>query len=131
MGINLGIKNSKGGISIENFRGRIRLRWRFLGKRYSLNLSKWDELNLLQAKKLALQIEQDMILNQFDSTLERYKLTPKKATPIVNKSTIEWFEEWTRDYKQVDFNLNVHYNSVRAMLKRWGKFTPNQLLHGY
>jgi integrase len=128
MGINLGIKNPKGSVTIENFRGRIRLRWRFLGKRYSLNLSKWDELNLLQARKFAIQIEQDLLLNHFDGSLERYKQTPKKVTPVVNKSTIEWFEEWAKDYKQIDLDVNVHYYGVRGMLKRWKLFAYDQML---
>jgi hypothetical protein len=31
-------KTPKGEISITNFEGRVRLRWRYAGKRYSLNL---------------------------------------------------------------------------------------------
>ncbi|SFW77268.1 hypothetical protein SAMN05661012_04494 [Chitinophaga sancti] len=40
MGIRMGItsKAPKGEISIENFRGEIRLRRRYVGKRYSLTL---------------------------------------------------------------------------------------------
>lgn len=85
----MGQKSCKGSVSISECDGRIRLRWRILGKRYSLNLSKWDELNLLQAKKLALQIEQDIILNNFDVTLDRYKQKEKKEAPVVNKSIVE------------------------------------------
>ena len=124
----MGQKLPKGSISITECDGRIRLRWRYMGQRYSINHSHYSNINLVLAKKLALQIEQDMILNQFDSTLQRYKHTPKKTIPVVNKSTIEWFEEWTRDYKQIDLDVNVHYNSVRAMLKRWGKFTTREML---
>ena len=62
----MGIKNPKGSVSIENYRNRIRLRWRHLGKRYALNLSAYNHLNLLQAKKTALQIEQDIITENFD-----------------------------------------------------------------
>ena len=62
----MGHKFSKGSVSITEYKGRIRLRWRHQQKRYSLNLSIWNQLNLLQAKKTALQIEQDIITNNFD-----------------------------------------------------------------
>ena len=45
MGIVLGIKNQKGTVSVENFKNRIRLRWRYQGKRFSLSL--WRLFTLL------------------------------------------------------------------------------------
>jgi integrase len=60
MGIVLGIKNQKGTISVENFKNRIRLRWRYLGKRYSFSLGPYDKVNLKATKKIVLQIELDM-----------------------------------------------------------------------
>lgn len=62
----MGIKNPKGTVSIENYRNRIRLRWRHQGKRYALNLSAYNQLNLLQTKKTALQIKQDFTTKNFD-----------------------------------------------------------------
>jgi integrase len=59
MGINLGIKNQKGTVTVENFRERLRLRWRYLGKRYSLNLTTYNKINLKAANKVVLQIELD------------------------------------------------------------------------
>ena len=64
----MGIKNPKGSVSIENYRDRIRLRWRHQQKRYSLNLSIRNQLNLLQAKKTALLIEQDIITENFETS---------------------------------------------------------------
>jgi integrase len=57
MGINLGIKNPKGTVSIENYRSRIRQRWRFNGIRHTLNLSAYTKINLQKAKRLAIEIE--------------------------------------------------------------------------
>ena len=62
----MGIKNPKGSVSVENYRNRIRLRWRHQYKRYALSLSAYNQLNLLQARKSALQIEQDIITGNFD-----------------------------------------------------------------
>ena len=71
-GSRLGHKSWKGAVSASNYKGRIRLRWRYLGARYSLSLSYWCDLNLLEAQKVALQIEQDMIVGTFDPTLLKY-----------------------------------------------------------
>ena len=76
-GSQMGHKSSKGSVSITEYKGRIRLRWRHLKKRFSLNLSFWNQLNLLQAKKIALQIEQDIITGNFDTSLVKY------STPVL------------------------------------------------
>ena len=60
MGINLGIKNQKGTVTVENFRERLRLRWRYLGKRYSISLGAYSKINLSAARKVVLQIELDI-----------------------------------------------------------------------
>ena len=70
----MGHKSSKGSVSIAEYKGRIRLRWRHQQKRYSLNLSIYNQLNLLQAKKTALQIEQDIITGNFDFVRCKNKL---------------------------------------------------------
>jgi len=66
IGPGLGQKSLKDTVGITNADGRIRLRWRYNGKRYSLSLLPWNQLSLLQAKKTALQIEQDIITKNFD-----------------------------------------------------------------
>ncbi len=78
-GSRLGIKSPKRSVLIENYRGRIRLRLRYQGKKYSLSLSFYNKLNLLQAGKTALQIEQDMVTGAFAPSLVRY--SGKKAQP--------------------------------------------------
>jgi integrase len=59
MGHVLGHKSPKGAVSITNYKERIRLRWRYLGKRYSLNLTSYNKVNLKAANKGVLQIELD------------------------------------------------------------------------
>ncbi|MBH2005459.1 MAG: DUF3596 domain-containing protein [Sphingobacteriia bacterium] len=89
----MGIKNQKGTVSVENYRDRIRLRWRYQNKRYSLSLYKISKQNLLQARKTALEIEQDITLGSFDITLLKYG-----AKDPINKeeakSILSYFEEW-------------------------------------
>ena len=124
----MGHKSSKGSVSITENKGRIRLRWRHLQKRYSLNLSIWNQLNLLQAKKTALQIEQDIITENFDSTLVKYSGKTVVAAKASPKSFVELFEEWTISYKQMDCEIHTNYNSCRNMIRKWGKVTQDNVL---
>lgn len=80
-------KNQKGTVTIEAFRGRLRLRFRFNGQRYSLGLGLPDsKTNRRVAEIRARQIEDDMRLqlahggDYFDSTLAKYK--PETALSV-------------------------------------------------
>lgn len=73
-------KQPKGTVTVEAFRGRLRLRFRFNGQRYSMALGIPDtQTNRRVAEARARQIEDDMRLqlahggNYFDPTLEKYK----------------------------------------------------------
>jgi integrase len=124
----MGIKNPKGSVSIENYRDRLRLRWRHQSKRYALSLSAYNQLNLLQAKKTALQIEQDIITGNFDSTLIKYSGKTVAAAKAIPKSFVELFEEWTISYKQMDCEIHTNYNSCRNMIRKWSKVTQDNIL---
>ena len=114
----MGHKNSKGNVSLTNYKGRIRLRWRYQSIRYSLNLLSYNRTNLLAAKKTALQIEQDMANEKFDHSLNSYK-GEQRSMLLVEKTIVEYFEEWTSNIRQMDCEVHTNYNSVRNMLKKW------------
>ncbi len=128
IGPGLGQKSLKDAVGITNADGRIRLRWRYNGKRYSLSLLPWNQLNLIQAKKTALQIEQDIITDNFDSTLIKYSGKTVAAAKAIPKSFVELFEEWTISYKQMDCEIHTNYNSCRNMIRKWGKVTQDNIL---
>jgi len=115
----MGHKNSKGNVSLTNYKGRIRLRWRYQSVRYSINLLSYSKTNLLSAKKTALQIEQDMANEKFDHSLSRYKCESNIQVKT-EKSIVCYFEEWTSDIKQMDCEKHTNYNSLRNMLRKWG-----------
>lgn len=125
-GYQMGIKNSKGAVSIEDYRGRIRLRWRYLGKRYTLSHAYVSEINILAARKLALQIEQDMILNQYDFSLCRYTGKEHQAKPSADFTGL--FEYWVKNFKQMDTELNTNYNSTRNMIRKWGRVDAGNIV---
>jgi len=125
----MGHKSSKGTISIADYKGRIRLRWRHLDKRYSLSLSVYNQLNLIKAKKVALQIELDIITGNFDMTLVKYTgKTPSNTKNGIPKTFVELFEEWTISYKQMNCEVHTNYNSCRNMIKKWGIVNQNNIL---
>jgi hypothetical protein len=124
----MGQKNSKGSVSIENTAGRLRLRWRYQSKRYSLNLFSYSKANLLQAKKIAHTIENDMVVGDFDFTLSRYGKTITDAQPE-KKSIVQHFEQWVKSYRHMDCDRHVHYHATRNMMLRWGTFDENNVVH--
>lgn len=122
----MGIKNQKGTVSVESFRNRIRLRWRHQSKRYSLNLNAYSKQNLLQARKTALEIEQDMVIGRFDFTLIKYG-GKEEAIKEEHKTIVAYFEEWVSSYKQMDCEKHTNYNSTRNMIKKWGKIEEGNI----
>jgi integrase len=123
----MGRKTFKGAVSIINDRGRIRLRWRYQTDRYSINLQAHTKTNLTNARKLAVQIEQDMLNNQFDFSLSKYK-GEQEAPPKVAKTMVSYFEEWVTDYKQMSCDKNSDYYYIRNTIKKWGEFKQEDLL---
>lgn len=124
----MGTKNGKGTVSIEKINKRIRLRWRFQKKRFSLNLFHFTKANLIQAKKIALIIENDLLIGTFDFSLNRYKPIALQETKPLNKSIIEHFQDWVKNYRNMDCEKDIDYNSTRNMMKRWGSFDESTIL---
>ena len=123
----MGQKNSKGVVSIINAEGRIRLRWRYQANRHSLSLGAYTKSNLIQARIIALKIEQDILINNFDKTL--FKYTGKVVLkPTISKSFVNLFEEWVKEYKQMDCEIHTNYNSTRNMLRKWNQVSQNNIV---
>jgi integrase len=119
-------KNPRGSVSIEKDRNRIRLRWRYQATRYALNLFVHNKYNLLQAKKIAVQIEQDMVSGGFDRTLDKYRVNHLAKSPG-EKTIVDLFVQWVSDYKNMDCDVHKNYHTVRAMIRRWGNIDVNTI----
>ena len=67
-------KNSKGTPSVESFQGRLRIRFRANGqqKAFALGLADTSE-NRLRGEAIARQMTLDLLSDNFDSTLNKYK----------------------------------------------------------
>jgi integrase len=118
----MGQKNSKGSVSILNAENRIRLRWRYQKQRYSLNLFSFTKNNLLQAKKIAIQIEHDLVNSEFDVSLKKYKPSVPAEEQMPEKTLIACFQEWVKNYRNMDCERDIDYNSTRNMMLKWGQF---------
>jgi integrase len=118
----MGTKKQKGSISIEKINDRIRLRWRYQTTRYSLNLFLFSKANLIKAQRIALLIEQDILLDSFDTSLVKYKPAIPNELVKENKTIVQYFEGWVKNYRNMDCETDVDYNSTRNMIKKWGKF---------
>jgi integrase len=68
-----------------------------------------------------------MLLNNFDKTLNSY-LEIKSNKSQVHKSIVELFEEWVKEYKQMDCEIHTNYNSTRNMLRKWGKISQENIV---
>lgn len=127
-------KNAKGTVTISNADNRIRLRWRYQKERYSINLLQYNRQNLLEAKRIALNIETDIASGNFDFTLNRYKKQENFAEQNEVKNRIEaktafqntsgeclsnHYKHWTIEYKNIELSKNLHYSGIYNMLKRW------------
>jgi integrase len=119
-------KSQKGQVSISNYKGRIRLRWRHKGIRHSLSLHAYNKTNLSTARKVVLQIELDILNGQFDHTLEKYggKCSLLNDGPVVQKTIVQYFEQWVKEVKQLDCDKNSDYNHLRNTLRKWGELHP-------
>lgn len=128
MGHVLGHKSPKGTVAITNCKERIRLRWRYQGKRYSLSLGAYNKPNLMASKKVSLIIELDMAKGDFDASLVRYGGKEVKVIAELPKTIVEHFETWVINYKQLDCNKNSDYFYLRNTLKKWGEIHPKEML---
>jgi integrase len=125
----MGLKKTKGAVSLTDWKGRVRMRWRHLNKRYSLTLFTNNKKGLLQAKKLSLEIESDLYNDQFDTTLYKYRgIEPALEAEKPTKAMVEHFEYWVREYRQMDCDKNVDYYHLRNTLRKWGEFDQDTIL---
>ena len=100
------MRSPSGSVTVENFRGRLRIRlprFLFAGNqvRFSLHLPD-TPINRQAAELKAKQIELDIALGQFDTTLGKYRQTPQIAT----LSLIELWDRYT-SYKAKELSATT------------------------
>ncbi len=118
-------RNPHGSVAIKLGKN-IRLRWSLGGRQFWLSerLPNTPQ-NLLAARKVATQIELDILNGEFDPTLEKYKL--KQIAPIEvpkRASTIELWQRWM-DYQRLEGvalqTLANRYQTIANLLKHFDR----------
>lgn len=119
------------GVSVENFRGRLRLRWRFEGRRYSLSLGlDATKVNWGQARRAAALIEGDIALGRFDPTLARYRpFSSKAGKPEI--SVPDLFAKWTAwiagEKGLAPRSIEARYKPLESALRKYLDISAAQL----
>jgi hypothetical protein len=85
-------KAAKGSVQVKAIKGRLRLVWSFVGKRYFLSLEVEDSpLSRKVAEAKAKLIEADIISGNFDQSLEKYKPESRRKSSIQVSELVESF----------------------------------------
>ena len=119
-------KAKKGTVSVTADRSRLRLGWRYKGKRYFLFIGLPDTVtNRKVAEAKASQIELDIVSGHFDPTLRRYKDSSFHQSQLTVKALFENFIEYKA--KTV---VPATLDKYRALLDYLDKFFGDTLVIG-
>lgn len=119
-------KNSRGTPSVESFRGRLRIRFRANGqqKAFALGLADTSE-NRLRGETIARQMTLDLLSDNFDSTLNKYK--PQSFLTVIEtikpKTELDLLTLWGkytefRAHQVEATTLAINYSRVENHLKK-------------
>lgn len=121
----VGVKASKGSVKVEEVDGRLRLRWRVAGERYTLALglqANTEHQAVAEAK--AKLIERDILLENFDSTLERYRPAYEKPRQSTKKNltALELFKKFADTKRFQNYERSMErYEILIRFLTKYGK----------
>lgn len=103
-------------VSINVLRGKLRLVWSYAGDRYFLHTGLHESaISRKVAEAKALVIEADMVTDNFDPTLRKYKDESAHSTQI---SVVELFEQFIKwKSKRVNHRTMEKYHGLVPRLK--------------
>lgn len=111
-------KAKKGTVSVTADRERLRLGWRYKGKRYFLFIGLPDTaINRRAAEAKASQIELDIMSGHFDPTLKAYKVMLPSQSQLTVKSLFDQFIQY-KAKKVVPATLDK-YRSLLGYLEKF------------
>ena len=87
------MKSKRGTVTVEGFRGMLRFRWSFKGKRYGFSMGVPDTVvNRIVAEGKARVIEGDMVTGNFDDSLDKYRPMTIAKTEVTVTVLFEKFQ---------------------------------------
>lgn len=112
-------------VKVEAFQGRLRLRWRIAGQAYSMSLGLDDSvLNRRIADAKAVQIQLDILSDNFDVTLNKYRPQHQKHIKKGKPKTLTFQQLWEeyQSERQKDIAERTYKDKFKALQKRINDF---------
>jgi integrase len=76
-------RTSRGAVSVEQFRNRVRLRWRYQSERLTMTIGDASsKVAWTVARQLAQQIEADLLTGNYDETRAKYRPDGQKSSEL-------------------------------------------------
>lgn len=98
----------------------LRLRWTYQGRGYSLAVGLPDTpINRAVAEAKAAKIQIDIALEQFDLSLDKYRLKAPKES-VLNAELFDKFIEWKKSEGLSSFTAANRYRTIRNHLDKFG-----------
>jgi integrase len=115
-------------INCSNNNGSIRIRFDFEGKKHNIaGLGSWaNRLDRAKAELLAATIERDILLGNFDATLDRYlrpmavskPVEPAKVPAPKSHTLLKVWDSWVATLDLSEQTKAEHYSTVRRHILR-------------
>jgi integrase len=103
-------------VRVETVENRVRLRWSYGGKRFCLAIGTSTQDTQKAARLKASNIERDILFDNFDVTLTKYKQEQQRQ----RHKPVDTFDYYVKSKEgTVAPNTKVNYGSVRVCLLRW------------
>ncbi|MEM9121505.1 MAG: site-specific integrase [Cyanobacteria bacterium P01_F01_bin.56] len=105
-------------ISIEEKGKYLRLRWKYKGIRYSLADSfKNGVRGRKRAEAVAVRIENDILANNFDETLDRYRVAKPKGTKRETQKPTTIYAVWTAylEERREVVKASTYYKQIKPI----------------
>lgn len=126
-------------VTASNADGKIRLRFSYNKKQHSWNLKEhYTNENLQKVSSLIAWIESDLKTGQLDISKSKYGLSKEilvsnnvQVQLSKNMSSVDFirhFENWTKNIRQKNIDLDCDYRATHIILKRWNTFTTDQVI---
>ncbi|AUT00875.1 site-specific integrase [Nostoc sp. CENA543] len=109
-----------------NNNGSIQLRFTYGGKRFCFNPVPGGQYNNRRDKEtaqaIAVQIRNDILARNFDTSLDRYRLQPKAPPKTHPKTLLELWDAWVETLDVTETTRLTYYRWTRVMI---AKANPN------
>lgn len=120
-------RTPKGSVSVEEHKDRVRLRWRYQGKRYCLALGlPYNPATLKIAQQLANKIELDILSGHFDKTLCAYSNKITKSSSLTVVGVFQAYMNYKAKVVQ-DKTLYNYKGTLKALVQYFGTRQSSKL----